>query len=72
MTPGPFLPADIRRRRGARSRQEVLMEDRPAAEALFRCTLIWEFADPGLGLRRRGVLTRALAELEHARGKGLS
>lgn len=43
------------------------MEDKRQAEALFRYSLMREFADPGLGPPRRGVMTRALAELEHAR-----
>jgi transposase InsO family protein len=46
------------------------MEDRRQAEALFRYSLIRELADPVLTARRRGVLTRALAELEHARDDG--
>src|SRR5262252_8890961 len=46
------------------------MEDRRQAEALFRYSLIRELADPGLGPRRRGVMTRALAEVEHVRDDG--
>jgi putative transposase len=46
------------------------MEDKRQAEALFRYSLIRELADPELGPRRRGVMTRALAELEHAREDG--
>src|SRR5215472_8878769 len=46
------------------------MEDRRQAEALFRYSLIRELADPELRPRRRGVMTRALAELEHVRDDG--
>ena len=46
------------------------MEDRRQAEALFRYSLIRELADPQLRPRRRGVMTRALAELEHVRDDG--
>ena len=46
------------------------MEDKRQAEALFRYSLIRELADPELGPRRRGVMTRALAELEHAHEDG--
>ncbi len=46
------------------------MENRRQAEALFRYSLIRELADPELRPRRRGVMTRALAELEHVRDDG--
>jgi len=46
------------------------MEDKRQVEALFRYSLITELADPGLGPRRRGVMTRALAEVEHLRDDG--
>ncbi len=46
------------------------MGDKRQAEALFRYSLIRELADPELGPRRRGVMTRALAELEHAHDDG--
>ncbi|HKA11743.1 MAG TPA: hypothetical protein VKI99_14890 [Candidatus Dormibacteraeota bacterium] len=46
------------------------MEDRRRVEALFRYSLIRELADPELRPRRRGVTTRALAELEHLRDDG--
>src|SRR5262249_61194366 len=51
-------------------RWEVAMEDRRRVEALFRYSLIRELADPELRPRRRGVTTRALAELEHLRDDG--
>ncbi len=46
------------------------MEDPRQATALFRYSLIRELADPELSPHRRGVMTRALAELEHARDDG--
>lgn len=46
------------------------MQDRRQAEALFRYSLLRELADPELSPRRRGVMTRALALLEHARDGG--
>lgn len=46
------------------------MEERRQAEGLFRYSLIRELADPELGPRRRGLMTRALAELEHVRDDG--
>jgi putative transposase len=46
------------------------MEDQRQAIGLFRYSLIRELADPELTPRRRGVMTRALAEVEHALGDG--
>jgi putative transposase len=46
------------------------MEDRRQAIGLFRYSLIRELADPELTPRRRGVMTRALAEVEHGLDNG--